>query len=354
LIKIREASEKDNETLIELQNRCPQGTSFVLGVDSSPDYFARSKPFRDWHVLVANEENGIVGSAAFAIDEAYVGGRKFRVAYEYGFIVDPRHRRKGIAIKLQERIERVALGKDVDLLHLDITEDNGPSIELFSKFGFRKVKDCATFSLMVSRRHKVPQERNIRQMGRSDVEEVVSLINEMYHDYSFFNPFKPEDFVNYVRRMPYFNFHDILVFEDNGDIKACLGCWNYNKVRKYIVQKFSWKLKAQIYLLRLMGLFTQMPEIPTIGEPIQSYNLTTLAYKNRESITELVKHIINKALDNKISFLHVPVDLDTEIAAVLSKFRHTKLKLHFFVKSLKQAKVPNLEDTKLYVDASEL
>jgi GNAT superfamily N-acetyltransferase len=353
LIKIREASEKDSEALIELQNRCPQGTSFVLGVDSSPDYFARSKPFKDWHVLVAYDDEGIVGSGAFAINEVYVGGRKFRVAYEYGFIVDPRHRRKGIAIKLQEHIERVALEKGVDLLHLDITEDNGPSIRLFSRLGFRKVKDCATFSL-ISRRQKVPQERNIRQMERSDVEEVVDLINEMYHNYSFFNPFKPEDFVSYVRRMPYFNFQDILVFEDNGNIKACLGCWNYNKVRKYIVQKFSWRLKTQIYLLRLVGLFTQMPEMPKIGEPLSSYNLTNLAYKNQESITELVKHVINKALDNKINFLHVPVDLDTEIAAVLSKFRHTRLKLHFFVKSLKQAKAPDLEDAKLYIDASEL
>ena len=94
--------------------------------------------------------------------------------------------------------------------------------------------------------------------------------------------------------------------------------------------------------------------MPKIGEPLSSYNLTNLAYKNQESITELIKHVINQALDNKINFLHVPVDLDTEIAAVLSKFRHTRLKLHFFVKSLKQAKAPDLEDAKLYIDASEL
>ncbi|MCK4477220.1 GNAT family N-acetyltransferase [Candidatus Bathyarchaeota archaeon] len=354
MIRIREAIEKDNDVLIELQRQCPQGTNFVLGVDSSPDYFARSRPFKDWRVFVAVEDNSIVGSAACAIGSTYVEGRQFKTAYEYGFIVDPHYRRKGVAVKLQKHIEHVALDENIDLLYLDITEDNLPSIYLFSKMGFKRAKDCTTFSLMVYRKQKITRETNIRKMEKNDLDKVTNLINEMYHDYNFFTPFQTRDFVGYVRRLPYFDLHNIFVYEDNEGIKACLGYWNYNKVRKYIIQKFNWRLKAQTSFMRLVGLFTKIPEIPKLGEPLSSYNLTTLAYKDPESITELIKHVVNMALENKINFLHMPVDPESQIAAVLSQFRHTKIKLHFFIKSLKQKRFPDLGERKLYIDAAEI
>ena len=354
MIRIREAAEKDNEALIELQKRCPQGTSFILGVDDSPDYFDRSRPFKDWHVFVAIEDGSIVGSAACAISDTYVGGRQFKTAYEYGFIVDSHHRRKGIAIKLQDHIEHIARDKNVDLLHLNIAEDNLPSINLFSKMSFKKLKECATFSLTAYRKQRIVRVTNIRKMEKSNVGRVVNLINEMYQDYDFFTPFKTRDFIEYVGRMPYFDFHNILVFEDNEGIKACLGYWEYDKVRKYIVKRFNWKMKAQIFLMRLIGLFTKMPSIPMQGEPLLSYNLTTLAYKDSESITELIKHVINLALEKEINFIHIPLDPESPAAAALSQFRHTKLKLHFFIKPLKQKDFPNLGERKLYIDISEI
>lgn len=326
----------------------------MLGVDCSPDYYARSRPFKDWHVLVAVDGNSIVGSAACAVSDTHIEGRQFKTAYEYGFIVDPHHRRKGIAIKLQEHIDRIALDKQIELLHLDITEDNLPSINLFSKMGFNKVKDCMTFSLIAHSRQKIARQTNIRSMEKSDVDGVAGLMNEMYHDYDFFTPFQAEDFTEYVRRMPHFDLHNILIHEDNEDIQACLGYWNYNKVRRYIVQRFNWRTKTQILMMKLLGSFTRMPSLPKEGEPLSSYNLTTLAYKNPESITELIKYIINVALENGINFLHIPVDPESPIPAVLSKFRHTKLRLHFFTKSLKQERVPNLGKRKLYIDISEL
>ncbi len=149
MIKIREATEEDNQALIELQADCPQGTNLILKVDSSPDYFARSRSFKDWSVLVAVDDGRIVGSAAYAVSAVLVERTPVKAAYEYGFMVDPKERRKGIAANLQEHIERCAKMKNVDLLTLSIIEDNLPSMNLFTKMGFKKVKDCATFSLMV-------------------------------------------------------------------------------------------------------------------------------------------------------------------------------------------------------------
>jgi hypothetical protein len=218
--------------------------------------------------------------------------------------------------------------------------------------GFEKVKDCTTFSLMPYKKQKIAAGANIRSMNEADVDAVTNLINETYSNYNFFAPYQPKDFLESLMRMPHFDFHNILVLKDNDDIKACLGYWNYNRVRRYIVQQLNWKLKAQTYLIRLIGLFTKMPYMPKLGEPFLSYNLTIMAYRNSESLTELIRNIVNIALENKINFIHVTVDPKNPIAAILSQFRHTKMKLYFFTKSLRQERFTNLGERNLYIDAT--
>ncbi|MGD0978157.1 MAG: GNAT family N-acetyltransferase [Candidatus Bathyarchaeia archaeon] len=354
MILIREATEDDNDALNELQKKCPMGTSMVIGINSSPDYFARSRPFKEWQVLVAVENSIIVGSAAYAIIDTPIEGKQLKTAFEYGFIVDPLHRRKGIAEKLQRHIEHASLEKDVKLLHLDIIEDNLPSIGLFSKMGFKKVKDCTIFSVMPYKKQRTTAEANIRSMNEADVDDVTNLINEMYRDYDFFAPFQPKDFLEYLKRMPYFDFHNVLVLEDNGGIKACLGYWDHSKVRRYIVEKMNRTLRIQTYLMKLIGLFAEMPRIPKPGEPLLNYNLTAMACRNSESMTELIKHTVNIALKNKVNQIIAAVDPRNPIAANLSQFRHTEMKMHFFTKSLRQERLPNLGERKLYIDANQM
>jgi ribosomal protein S18 acetylase RimI-like enzyme len=351
---IREATEADNDALNELQKKCPMGTSLVLGVDSSPDYFARSRPFKDWHVFVAVENSIINGAAAFAVKDTYVEDAPIKTAYEYGFMVDPLQRRKGIAGKLQRHIEQIALDSNVDLLHLDVIEDNIPSISLFSKMGFKKAKDCTTFSLMPYKKQKTPLEGNTRNMDKTDVDAVTNLINETYRNYNFFTPIQPDDFLELLERMPHFDFRNILLHEDNYGIKACLGYWEYDKVRKYIVQKLNWRLKAQTYAIRAIGLFAKAPHMPRLGEALLSYNLTIMAYREPETLAELAKNVVNIALKNNINFIHATVDPKNPIAAILSQFAHTKMKLHFFIKSLRQEEPPNLGEGKLFVDPLEM
>ncbi len=330
------------------------GTTLVLGVDSSPDYFARSKPFKDWHVLVATENDTILGSCAFALNETKVEGKQVKTAYEYGLMVDPLHRRKGIAEKLQRHIEQIARDKDVDLLHLDIIEANLPSVNLASKMEFEKAKDCTTFSLIPYKKQNIVDNKAIGTFNESDIEAVTDLINETYDSYSYFAPLKSEDFSESLKRIPYFDFHNILIYRPNGKIDAAVGYWDYDKVRKYIVQKLNWRLKAQSYLIRMIGIFTKMPQVPRLGETLSSYNLIIMSYRNTESLAELIRQVINIALKNKIAMIHVTVDPTSPMATILSQFVHTKMKLSFYVKSLRQERLPNLGERKLYIDAFEM
>jgi hypothetical protein len=104
----------------------------------------------------------------------------------------------------------------------------------------------------------------------------------------------------------------------------------------------------------MIGLFTKMPQIPKLGEALLSYNLVIAAYRDPESLKELIRHVVNIALENKINFIHTAVDPETPIATILSQFRHTTMKLCFFTKSLTQERTFSLGDRKLYVDALEM
>jgi len=354
MIKIRAATDADNEALIQLQANCPQGTNLILKVDSSPDFFARSKSFKDWSILVAVDDGRIVGSAAYAIDDVLIEGKPVRAAYEYGFMVDPKERRKGIAVSLQEHIERSAKKKNLDLLTLAVIEDNLPSMNLFRKMGFEKVKECATYSLMIYKKLKLAQEANIRKAEEGDLEGIVSLINEMYNGYDFFHPLRVSDLVDFAQRTPGFGLDNIFVFEDSEGIKACLGYWDCVKVRRYIVQRFSSGMRIQSFLLKTMGMFADMPHIPGVGEPLLSYNLATLAFTDPAAIAELVKYINNIAFENKIHLLQVAVDEESSAAEVLSKFRLARVGTQIFIKSLSGKKFLHLGESKFYVDATEI
>ena len=97
-----------------------------------------------------------------------------------------------------------------------------------------------------------------------------------------------------------------------------------------------------------------MPRIPGAGEPLLSYNLTTLAFKDSASITDLIKYVNNIAYENKIHLLQVPVDEESPAADVLSKFWLARVGTQIFIKSLSRKELFRLGDGKLYVDATEI
>jgi hypothetical protein len=176
----------------------------------------------------------------------------------------------------------------------------------------------------------------------------------MYEGYDFFHPLRTSDLLEFARRTPGFSLDNIFVFEDSEDIKACLGYWDCVKVRKYIVQRFSSSMKAQLLVLKIVGLFANMPRLPGAGEPLLSYNLTTVAFKDPASITDLIKYVNNIAFENKIHLLQVPADVQSPAAEVLSKFRHARVGTQVFVKPLSGKTFSSLGDARLYVDATEI
>lgn len=356
LIEVREATEDDNQALLQLQKKCPMGTSVVLSADSSPDYFGRSRPYEDWKVFVAIQDDKIVGSAGYATRNSLINNEDCRVAYEYGFIVDPVYRRKGIAAQLQNVIEKDAVRKKVDLLHLLIVEDNKPSMNFFSKMGFTRIKDIVVMALMVYKREKLLRESSIQTMEESNYEEVASLFNSTYQNYDFFVPYDQRRLRRYFEKMVGFNLENIYILSEGKDAKACLGYWDYDKVMRTTVERLNLRLRMLTFTTRFLGFFVAMPTIPKPGETLRQYYLTPAAAKDTHSLTELIKHVNNIALENHVNFITIALDPQgSKDIQAFSRFRHTKLKMHFFTKPLiTQRDFSTMAERRLYIDAIDI
>jgi len=83
--------------------------------------------------LVAKLKDEIVG---FIIGRIYVE-RKSLAGHILTIDVSPVHRRKGIATRLLQEIERIFKEKGVGVCHLEVREDNVAALRLYQKSGYR-------------------------------------------------------------------------------------------------------------------------------------------------------------------------------------------------------------------------
>ncbi len=348
MIEIRNALEEDNSALIELQKKCPMGRSLILQFDSSPSYFNRSKHQTENHIIVAVEEGTIVGSASCAIMEKRVNEKTIRTAYNYGLMVDPSQRRKGIATLLTERREEIAMEQDIDMIFCQITQDNIPSIRIQEKRGFMHVKDTTSYVLMVYKPQKPSTNDEIRPAEKPDLPRIVDLINDTYSEYDLYKPHKVNEFKELVEKRNHYDLNNILVYEKDGEVKACLGYWDYNKVMQMTVLKLARKDQFMNLVLAFLGIFTKLPKIPKPGERLTQYFLQDIGFTEPEDLTELVKHVNNIALKNDIGVL-TTLGVEDPITDVLSKFMNTTSTEHIYAKPLKELDLTGFGQKKIFL-----
>ena len=347
---IREATDSDNQQLLEIQKKSPMGSDLVLQLDSSPDFFNRSTGYANWTVLVAEEGGKILGAAGYTLQEKLINGKSHSLVYEYGFMVDPDARRKGVASALQSEIEK--RNPDVDYFHLNITEDNTASHGFFTRQGFTPVRDCAPYMLMAYKEHQVDPYR-IKQVKPGDIPVIVDLLNQTYADYEMFTPFTTESLTELIERLPFFNLSDLILY-DQDSVRAVAGFWDYDKIMKFTMLGFNTKWKLMRLVTNFMGKFTDMPRIPGVGEQMTNGYLMFLGYRDPDAAEQLIRYILNHAKSQGVGMVSLPLDKESHVKEVLSSFRHGEGSFIWYMKPNSGRELPNILGKALYVDPRDV
>ncbi len=306
------------------------GSGLLLQLDSSPDFFNRSRGYDDWTMLVVEEEQQILGSAGFAKQDLAINGSIYHGVYEYGFIVDPEHRRRGIATLLQDAIEKQTQDF-ADLLYLNITEDNMASHSLFTRHGFKPIRQCSPLMFMAYKKHEVDHYK-IRPMKEGDIPVVVTLLNEYNRGLDFYTPFTDDSFTEHFNKLPFYSMNDIYLYEHD-TVKAVAGYWDYTKVMRFTLQSYNNRWKVMSAVAGVLGKITTMPKVPEIGEQMTNWYLTPFAYRDPGAAKQLLMHILNIAQLNGIYMVGLPVDKESHAYSDLNKLKPNKGSFTFYVKS---------------------
>lgn len=346
---IREAIPEDNIELQQLQERCPQGASLIVSVVNTPDFFARAKAYETYKVYVASEEKRIIGSAACAMRNAVLNGRIRRVGYEFQYFISPDYRRKGIARKLRRQVEEHLVQSGAELSYALIMEGNRPSMRLFECESFKRHRTLVMPALPVRKEMDVLSEGLIRPAQSGDMGEVADLLNATWQGRELYEPASAEMLFQLIHRTPSLSYDDVLVLEDQGEILACLGCWDWSRVMRVTVKALNWKLRVIGWLLYNTRM---VPRFPRPGRTMKQMMLVLIGFKTPAHLGGLIRHLNNRAFRKGIEQIFCVCERRDVLLKSMKGFIRVDTALHLYAKPLAQDVF--LTDAPLFVSGIDL
>lgn len=349
---IREAVPEDNERLQELQSTCPQGTSLIVSVVNTPDFFGRAKAYESYKVFVAYENNQIIGSAACATRNAFVSGHPYRVGYEFQYFTPPDYRGKGVAGQLHKHIEDYLISHGVALSYLLIIEDNLPAMRLFEGQGFKRYRTLVMRGFAIYKEMKVGSHGKVRPIMSEDLPAVSELINRTWRDYDLYGTTSAEALAQFINRTPGYHLDHLVILEDEREVLGCLGFWDWNQVMRITVKERNLRMRLIGLVVDIARHFRPMPRVPRPDESLKQWCLTPIAFKDLQCFATLLNYVNNKALLKGIEQIFFVCERHHALLKSLRGFIRVDTLMQLYVKTVQQGVL--IESKPVFVDGIDL
>jgi GNAT superfamily N-acetyltransferase len=349
---VREATPDDNAELQELQAQCPMGTTLIVSTVNTPDFFARAKAYESCEVFVACEDNRIMGSAACAIREGVVNGNISRVGYEFQYFTSPDYRRKGVAKQLHQHIEDHLAQHGAMLSYCLIMEGNLPSMRLFESQGFKLHRTLVMPGLAVYKEMDVISRGKIRSTTSEDLVAVAELLNETWQGFELYKPTSADALAQFVTRTPAYSFDNLLVLEDQGEILACLGFWDWSQITRVTVKALSLKSRMIGLLLDIARYLRPVPRSLKPGDTLKQIMLTPIAFKDPRHLAVLLKYVNNQVLLRSIGQIFCVCERDHVLLSSMKGFIRIDTAMHLYIEPLQQNIL--MGDNPVFIDGIDL
>ena len=331
---IREASIDDNDALIELQGKCPVGTTMIVSILNTPDFFARAKAYEDYKVYVICEGKRIIASGACALRDAVVNGRTEKVGYQFQLFVDPEYRGRRLGGQLHFVREEYLKKRGAVLSYALIIEGNTPSMRHVGRLGVKRQRQLVMSSISVYKEMEVAAGGKVRSMLTEDLRGVAALLNEAWQGYELYEPMTADAFERLVARTPAYSYDNIFVLEDDGQIVACLGFWDWSQVMNITVRAITRKMRATGFILDVLRLFRPLPRGLRPSDTLKQVALIPIGYKDPEHLAALLRHVNNQAFLRGIEQIFLICDREHPLLGSLRDFVHIDSTVYLYTKPL--------------------
>lgn len=189
---IREATQDDNDALIEMERRSPLDLGDrLLTFDRGPHFFAHQEMEEHGRVLVAEDAGRLVGVVAGAWHDVLIEGQRRRLIYIHQGRMLPEYRRRHIATDLVIQNLILAREANFDAPYWLISPDNSTSLAFNRRAGAESWPVDGRFDSFDAEACPEFGDR-VGSVGPDDLPRVVELINRTHAGREMFMPYTAE------------------------------------------------------------------------------------------------------------------------------------------------------------------
>jgi len=220
---VREATRKDNDSLIALELESP----LLIGgsaetFDRSPDYFAPHRVQPEHRVVLAVLEGRAVGVMAGVIQTPLIQGRPHRLVYIHRARVHPDFHGRRVAWALANDLFAWAGQRGAEGPYYLIAPENKPSLTFVERGGRRWPVDVTLLECGVSEAQGGPAER----ITQERLGEAVELINATHAGEEFFEPLTVDSLAERLSRDSRYSINNLSGVFEGEKLVAVAGLWD--------------------------------------------------------------------------------------------------------------------------------
>lgn len=331
-MEIATATAEDNQELIDLQARCPQGRGLVTSLINTPDFFVRAAAWSRHAIFKATHQGRIIASASCGAVQANINQEPAMVGYQFEAFVDPAQRRRGAARALLERMDQYHRENQASMAYAMVMQGNRYSLGLVAAQGFVVHRDITMNVILV---HRKMEERNpeaIRPAGSDDLADLAELQNRTWQGFDFHQPMSPEGLAAFLERTPGHSLEQEQVLQTEHGPAACAGVWDWGSITKVRVVSTTWPMKLKGLLLDMLKWLRPVPRMAKPGQELKQWCLTSLGFKSPEDLAALLARINNLALAQGVDTVFLMAQDAPWVAEALGEFISIPVTMHLVVK----------------------
>jgi len=348
-VRVRPATEADNEKLIAIEQLTPQGGQIQL-VSERKDYLFRAKKFADPIFLLAEDEEedlilGIMGVGPVAVK---LNGETRRGGLVFDWRSNPLAQ-KGLPrhmFRLWQAAHKEVVNRDLDFLFGYVKEDNDRSMGIITRYGAQIVesKDFLTIPVHAPfclRRKEVAKvaftaSPNEEQEWQSTAAHFGSL--DLFPDWSQRQATREQRERYLFGRFNY----------GGSSVKV----WDTSEEYTNRVLNIPRIFKVIRPLFRIGSKVLPLPHIPNLGEEIKVWQLFDLVLDQPGDLNPLLEKVRQAAVKKGIHYLVIALSPEDPTYEPVAKKAWVRPRYNLFAMPLKEG-VP-LPNPPTYMDVSYL
>lgn len=329
MINLRTALLSDNKQLVELSKLTPMQGTISICIQREPDFFALLNKKGEPHIIVAEEDNVIVGCVSIVKEEMILLNQPTTFHYLCDLKVHPDYRSKKIGTQLSKAMHQYLIDVGSDYLFSTVADGNQKVMPLFNgKAGIENVHTVGKFYIL----QLVPQKNVKLNPGYKIVEyREEEKIVQMYQAFSSRYSLHPV-----ISAGTYLNCTHYVALKNDEPV-AAISFSDPKELKQNVLIDMPWYFSVAVNFLRMAKMIFNIPYLPHKGEMINILYVKSFSYLpgHEDAFLSLLNFAKQFAYKNNYSFLSITFHETDELRKKVKKFMAFPFKAHGMICSLK-------------------